>query len=108
MMEVPLQAMPLPTMDDALKRQAPGLARMPSLAPSIMSHAATVACVKALNRQAGGKLLAWFMTVKGQMPAGTNLAQLMAGAMARIPPKSCGYFCASIMPCRPPVEQPLK
>ena len=47
-----------------------------------------------------------FITICGYIAPVVNEDQLIAGAPARIPSKSPGYACASMRPCRPPVEQP--
>ena len=81
----------------------------PSLTPSFASHASIAAWLSIASFAAG-------TAAAGSFSAGTATTRShacrcvwkFAGAPAMIASKSSGYFCASIRPWRPPVEQPFQ
>ena len=69
----------------AFQWQSARLEMMPSVTPSRASQASTTALVKASSLQVGRASCIWFMTRAGQISAGMNRVQLIAGAPETMP-----------------------
>ena len=84
-----------------------GSLMMLSFTPSSASHAAMTALANSVTLFAGTMRDGFFEHLHLQRDLrDVQVTWLLTGAPAMIASKSSGYRCASIIPWRPPVEQP--